>query len=133
MSKFAVIETGGKQYLVSEGQKIKIEKISAPKDGIVKFDKVLLVADKTKLELGKPYLKESAVQAKLVKEGRTRKVIVFKYKPKKRYRVKRGHRQHFMEFEITKIGASAEKTSTPAKKSAQKQVKSPTKTKPASR
>jgi len=133
MSKFAVIESGGKQYLVSEGQKLKIEKVSTPKGDVVKFDKVLLLSDKSKFELGKPYLKSTVVEAKLIKEGRSRKVIVFKYKPKKRYRIKRGHRQHFTEVEITKIGATAAKPVTAAKKPAPKQAKKVSKAKPASK
>jgi len=99
----AVIETGGKQYLVSEGQKIKIEKLDVEKDGPVIFDKVLLVFDGKKTTLGKPLIKGASVEAKLVKTGRNRKVIVFRYHSKTRYRKKKGHRQYFTEVVISKI------------------------------
>ncbi len=101
--KLAVIETGGKQYLVSEGQKIKVEKISADKNGAVVFDKVLLVFDGKKTVLGKPLIKGASVEAKLTKTGRNRKVIVFRYHSKTRYRKKKGHRQYFTEVAISKI------------------------------
>jgi large subunit ribosomal protein L21 len=100
--KIAVNETGGKQYKVSEGQKIKIEKLAVEKDGKVVFDKVLLVTDK-ETEIGTPYLKGVKVEAKLVKQGRDKKKIVFKYHSKTRYRKKKGHRQFFTEVEITKV------------------------------
>lgn len=101
--KLAVIEAGGKQYLVSEGQKIKVEKISADKNGAVVFDKVLLVFDGKKTTLGKPLIKGASVEAKLTKTGRNRKVIVFRYHSKTRYRKKKGHRQYFTEVAISKI------------------------------
>jgi large subunit ribosomal protein L21 len=131
MSKFAVIETGGKQYLVSEGQKLKIEKIKTPKGDIIKFDKVLLIGDKSKLDLGKPYVSQF-VEAKILKEDRAKKVIVLKYKSKKRYRIKRGHRQPYTEIQITKIGAVAEKsTISKPKTTAKSDVKKTTKPKTA--
>lgn len=101
--KLAVIETGGKQYLVSEGQKIKVEKLSTEKNGAIIFDKVLLVFDGKKTTLGKPLIKGASVEAKLMKTGRNRKVIVFRYHSKTRYRKKKGHRQYFTEVEISKI------------------------------
>ncbi|MDP2855533.1 MAG: 50S ribosomal protein L21 [bacterium] len=99
----AVIETGGKQYLVSEGQKIKVEKLSVEENGAIIFDKVLLVFDGKKTTLGKPLIKGASVEAKLTKTGRNRKVIVFRYHSKTRYRKKKGHRQYFTEVEIGKI------------------------------
>ena len=100
--KIAVIETGGKQYKVSEGQKIYIEKLAVEKDGKIIFDKVLLVTDK-ETEIGTPYLKGVKVEAKVVRQGRDKKKIVFRYHSKTRYRKKKGHRQFFTEVEITKI------------------------------
>ncbi|MFA5386247.1 MAG: 50S ribosomal protein L21 [Candidatus Paceibacterota bacterium] len=100
--KTAVIETGGKQYKVSEGQKLKIEKLAVDKDGKVIFDKVLLVADKD-TKIGGPYLKGEKVEAKVVRQGRDKKKIVFRYHSKTRYRKKKGHRQPFTEVEITKV------------------------------
>jgi len=100
--KIAIIETGGKQYKVSEGQKIKIEKIKGEKNANFIFDKVLLVADKD-IKIGTPYLENAKVEAKIVKQGRDKKKIVFRYHSKTRYRKKKGHRQPYTEVEITKI------------------------------
>lgn len=103
---FAVIETGGKQYLVKEDQTIKIEKIKNLKQGDkVEFDKVLLIADGEKDEvlIGKPYLEGKKVTGEIIEEGRDKKIIVFKYHPKTRYRKKKGHRQPYMKVKIQKI------------------------------
>ncbi|OGY57932.1 MAG: 50S ribosomal protein L21 [Candidatus Colwellbacteria bacterium RIFCSPHIGHO2_02_FULL_43_15] len=100
---FAVIETGGKQYKVSAGDKIKVEKLEAEAGASFVFDKVLLVGDENNIKLGRPYLSGAKVEAKIIKNARDRKKIVFKYHSKTRYRKKKGHRQHFTEAEITKI------------------------------
>ena len=100
---FAVIKTGGKQYLVSPGQKIKIEKLPQKEGEEVVFDKVLLLEKGKKLEIGRPYVKGAKVISKVIKQGKAKKVIVFKYKPKKRYKKKKGHRQPYTEVEILKI------------------------------
>ena len=100
---FAVIKTGGKQYKVEAGTKLKIEKLEAEEGKKVVFDEVLLVADGEKVTLGKPLVKGAKVTAKVATQGRAKKVIVFKYKNKTRYSVKRGHRQHFTEVEVTDI------------------------------
>ncbi len=102
---FAVIKTGGKQYRVSPGTKLKIEKIDATDGAAIHFDEVLLVANGEKVEIGKPLVKGAKVSAKIIKQARERKKIVFKYHAKSRYRKKKGHRQHFTEVEITKITA----------------------------
>lgn len=99
----AVILTGGKQYLVSPGDKIKIEKITASSDGGIIFDKVLLKAGDDNLEIGRPYLEGAKVEAKILEQGRDKKKIVFRYHSKTRYRKKKGHRQSFSEVEILKI------------------------------
>jgi len=96
----AVIKTGGKQYIVAPGQKIKIEKIEG-KD--ITFDRVLLVEKNKKLEIGNPLVKGAKVLAKALSQGKGKKVIVFKYKSKTRYKKKAGHRQSFTEVEILKI------------------------------
>ena len=97
---FAIIQTGGKQYKVSSGQKLKIEKLpSATGDDFV-FDKVLLVANDKDIIIGAPYIEGAKVEAKILKQGRERKKIVFRYHSKTRYRKKKGHRQHFTEIEI---------------------------------
>lgn len=103
MLQIAVIKTGGKQYLVGLGKKLKIEKLDAQAGGKVVFDQVLLVADGDNVEIGKPLVSGTKVEARVLGQGRSRKVIVFKYHSKTRYRKKKGHRQHFTEVEITKI------------------------------
>lgn len=99
--KFAVIKTGGKQYVVTEGQKLNIEKL-ATTEKTVTFDKVLLVHDGDKTLLGKPYL-ETTVAADLTKQFKGEKVRIEKYKPKVRYHKAQGHRQLLTEVKITKI------------------------------
>ena len=103
MASFAVIETGGKQYKVAPGQKIKVEKLDAKQGDDFTFDKVLLVADGDKVTIGAPYVSGAKVIGKVTRAGRSRKVIVFKYHSKTRYDKKKGHRQHFTEVEISKI------------------------------
>lgn len=100
---FAVIKTGGKQYKVEPGQKLRIEKIDAKEGGKISFDEVLLVADGDKVEIGMPHVKGAKVEAEVLEQGRDRKKIVFKYHAKARYRKFKGHRQPFTEVEIKKI------------------------------
>ena len=103
MSQFAVIKTGGKQYIVRPDQKLKIEKLDAEEGVKVWFDEVLLIADGEKIEIGNPLIKGAKVEAEITKQGRGRKIIVFKYHAKTRYRKKKGHRQYFTEVKIVKI------------------------------
>lgn len=108
---FAVIKTGGKQYLVSPGAQIKIEKIEAEQGQEIIFDQVLLlVNDKGAVKIGAPLIKEARVKAKILKQGRAKKVIIFKYRPKKRYQKKKGHRQPYTQVEILKISSSSQKS-----------------------
>ncbi len=110
----AVIKTGGKQYLVKPGDKIKIEKIDKPapakalaskkESQEIVFDEVLLLQKREKLEIGNPLVKDAKVIGKILSHGKGKKVIIFKYKPKTRYKVKKGHRQPFTEIEIKTIG-----------------------------
>jgi len=99
----AVIKTGGKQYIVTPGQKIKIEKINKKEGEEIVFGEVLLVEKSKKIEIGTPFVKEAEVTGKILSQGKAKKVIVFKYKPKTRYKVKKGHRQPFTEVEIKSI------------------------------
>ncbi len=99
----AVIKTGGKQYIVEPGKKIKVEKLEAEEGKEVIFDQVLLTSDVKKLLVGTPLVEGAKVTGKVLKQGRADKIVVFKYKPKKRYKKKQGHRQSFTEVEITKI------------------------------
>ena len=100
---FAIIQTGGKQYKVAAGDKIKVEKLSAEGGENFIFDKVLLAADEKEIKIGTPYVEGAKVEAKVLKQGRDKKKIVFRYHSKTRYRKKKGHRQHFTEVEIIKI------------------------------
>lgn len=99
---FAIIETGGKQYRVSAGDKIKVEKIDSEKEEVV-FDKVLMVVDGDDVKIGDPMLKGASVSGKILEQGRGDKLIVFKYKNKTRQRTKNTHRQPYTEVEITGI------------------------------
>ena len=100
---FAVIRTGGKQYLVSPGDKVKIEKLDKEEGKEINFTDVLLLEKNNKLEIGDPKVKGAKVIAKLIKQDKAKKIIILKYKPKTRYKKKTGHRQPFTEIEILKI------------------------------
>ena len=98
----AVIMTGGKQYTVAEGDVLYIEKLNAEAEATVKFD-VLAVLDGENTKIGTPVVEGAAVEAKVVKNGKAKKITVFKYKPKKGEKKKIGHRQPYTKVEITKI------------------------------
>lgn len=100
---YAVIETGGKQYKVSEGDVIFIEKLEAAEGDAVTFDKVLVVADGENITVGAPAVSGATVTAKVEKQGKAKKIYVFKMKRKKNYRRKKGHRQPFTKVTIEKI------------------------------
>ncbi len=95
----AVIETGGKQYFVEEGSIIYVEKLESEAGKTVTFDKVLMVNDK----VGSPYLTNAVVTGEVVKHGKNKKIIVYKYNAKKNYRRKQGHRQPYTKIEIKSI------------------------------
>ena len=99
----AVIVTGGKQYTVAEGDVLYIEKLNAETDATVKFDQVLAVLNGNDSKIGAPTVEGAAVEAKVVKNGKGKKLTVFKYKPKKNEKRKMGHRQPYTKVEITKI------------------------------
>ena len=102
---YAVIETGGKQYKVSEGQRIKIEKLPVEAGASVDFDKVLLVADGENIQIGSPYLKSGKVSATVLEQGRHKKVHIIKFKRRKHHMKQMGHRQDYVEVKITGINA----------------------------
>lgn len=106
INMLAVIKTGGKQYLVVPGDKIKIEKLNKKEGEEVVFEDVLLLEKNKKLEIGTPKVKGAKIIGKVLKQGKGEKVIIFKYKPKKRSKVKKGHRQPFTQIEIIKIETS---------------------------
>jgi large subunit ribosomal protein L21 len=101
---YAIIATGGKQYKVSEGDIITIEKLGVEAGEKVTFDQVLAVSDKG-LKVGDPTVSGATVEASVLREGRAKKVIVYKYKPKTGYHKKNGHRQSFTQVKIEKINA----------------------------
>ncbi len=100
---YAIIEEGGKQYKVEPGQSIRVEKLDVPPGGEVELEKVLLVAGEDELRVGSPYLPGAKVKATVTSEGKARKVLVFKYKPRIRYRRKLGHRQSYTQLTIREI------------------------------
>jgi len=99
----AVIKTGGKQYLVQPGDKIKVEKLDKKEGEEFSFSDVLLVEKNRKIEIGNPLVKDAKVEAKVLSHGKGDKIIIFKYKAKKRESRKIGHRQPYTEIEITGI------------------------------
>ena len=99
----AVIVTGGKQYTVAEGDVLYIEKLNAEAEETVKFDQVLAVLDGENTKVGAPVVEGASVEAKVVKNGKAKKIVVFTYKPKKNEKRKMGHRQPYTKVEITKI------------------------------
>lgn len=100
---FAIIETGGKQYKVAKGDKVDIEKLEEKDGTTITFDKVLLISDKGKIKIGTPLVDKAKVEAKLVTQKKDDKIVVFKMKAKKRYKVTQGHRQSITTVEITDI------------------------------
>lgn len=107
---YAIIESCGKQYKVSEGDSVLFEKLEVEEGKKVTFDNVILVSDNGKVTVGTPYVKGVKVEGKVTEHGKGKKIIVFKYKPKKNYRRKYGHRQPYTKVEITSIKTPATKT-----------------------
>ena len=99
----AIIVTGGKQYTVAEGDTLYIEKLNAEENTTVKFDQVLAVLDGENSKFGAPVVEGSCVEGTVVKNGKGKKITIFKYKPKKGEKKKMGHRQPYTKVEITKI------------------------------
>lgn len=99
----AIIKTGGKQYKVREGDKIKVEKLEGEDGSRIVFDEVLFVGDEKEVMVGNPVVKGAKVEGKIIKTAQGKKVVGIKHKPKKRYKVKFGHRQIMTEVEIMKV------------------------------
>ena len=102
---YAVIKTGGKQYRVAPGDEIKFERLQGEVGDSVAFDQILLTSDGEKVKVGHPYVDNSKVIGRIIRQGKNRKIIVFKYKRRKGYRRKLGHRQHFTLVSIEGIEA----------------------------
>ena len=100
----AIIETGGKQYRVKEGDVIFIERLPSQDDSKVTFDKVMAITDDDGTRIGAPYLDGVSVAASFIKDGKSKKITVYKMHPKKGYRRKQGHRQPYTKVQIDKIG-----------------------------
>jgi len=100
---YAIIETGGKQYKVQEGDVIFVDRLDSEENSTVSFDKVLAVSDEGNMSFGTPYVEGASVSGKVIGHGKGKKIIVFKYKPKKGYRRKQGHRQPYTKVQIEKI------------------------------
>lgn len=100
---YAIIETGGKQYLVKEGMRLRVERLQAPEGEMVEIRQVLALNDGTQTLIGTPFVSHACVVAKVLGHGKARKVIVFRFKRRKDYKKKRGHRQPYTDLLIEKI------------------------------
>ena len=125
---YAIIESCGKQYKVTEGDVVFFEKLEVEEGKKVTFDNVVLVSDDKKVEVGAPYVKGVKVEGKVVSHGKGKKILVYKYKAKKNYRRTQGHRQPYTKVEITKIKTAAEKAEA-KKETAEKKTATKTATK----
>lgn len=120
---YAIIETGGKQYRVQEGDVITVEKLDVNAGDKVELDKVLVLSDDNGLKVGTPYVEGAKVIAEAVENGKGKKVIIFKYKAKKDYRKKQGHRQPYTMIEIKSLGGKAATKAAPKKEEAKEEPK----------
>jgi len=102
---YAVVATGGKQYKVEEGETLRVEKIAGDVGSSVTFDRVLMISDGETVSIGQPVLDDASVEGHIVEQGKSKKIIVFKYKRRKRYRRKHGHRQQYTAVKIDSITA----------------------------
>ena len=102
---YAVVATGGKQYKVREGQILRVEKVPGDVGAPVSFDRVLIYSDGEAIDIGQPVLENVTVTGHIIEQGKAKKILVFKYKRRKRYRRKQGHRQPYTAVKIDSIGA----------------------------
>lgn len=131
---YALIEYAGKQYKVEEGMELKVPHVTAKEGSKVSIDKILYFDDGSKQNVGSPYIKNMSIDAKVLSHGRERKVIVFKFKRRKGYQRKNGHRQEFSTIKIGKLGSAKKATpKTKAKTAKPKATKKPATKKPAAK
>lgn len=107
---YAIIENGGKQYKVSKGDTFQVEKIAAEEGSIISDSKVLLISDGRSFKVGKPYVEGVEVSLKVLGHGKGDKILVYKFKAKKNYRRKQGHRQPFTEVQVESISVKSKET-----------------------
>jgi large subunit ribosomal protein L21 len=107
---YAVVHTGGKQYKVQEGQVLRFEKIPGDVGSAVTFDQILMFSDGNDINIGQPVIDGISVEGHIVEQGKAKKILVFKYKRRKRYRRKNGHRQQFTAVQIDRIKAGSSKS-----------------------
>ena len=100
---YAVIKTGGKQYRVDPGKEVRVEKLDGEPGDPVTFDQVLMASDGENIRVGKPFLEDTKVVGRITQQGKDKKILVFKYKRRKGYRKKMGHRQQFTQIKIDEI------------------------------
>ena len=124
---YAIIESCGKQYKVAEGDVVFFEKLDAEEGKKVIFDKVVLVSEDGKVQVGNPYVKDVKVEGKVVAHGKGKKILVYKMKPKKNYRRMQGHRQPYTKVEITTIKLAAKKAEKAEKAEPKAEAKTETK------
>ena len=127
---YAIVETCGKQYKVAQGDIVFFEKLETEEGKKITFDKVVLVSDEGKIEVGNPYVKGVKVEGKVVAHGKGKKIIVYKYKAKKNYRRTQGHRQPYTKVEITaiKLPVAKKEETAEVKETAKKTTTKTTKT-----
>ena len=106
---YAIVETGGKQYQVEEGRYVDVKLLDGEKDAKIVFDKIVMIVNGKKSKVGQPYVSGASAEGKIVLHDKSKKVIVYKQRPKKGYRKKQGHRQGFTRVMISKIRTSAKK------------------------
>lgn len=102
---YAILSTGGKQYKVQEGDILFIEKLNAEDESIVTFEDILVISDENGLKVGEPKVEGATITAKVIKSGKDKKIMIFKYKSKKTYRNRQGHRQPYTKVQIESIKA----------------------------
>lgn len=111
---YAIVETGGKQYQVEEGRYVDVELLDEEKDSKIVFDKVVMLVNGKKSKVGQPYVKNASIEGVVMAHDKSKKVIVYKQRPKKGYRRKYGHRQGFTRVMISKIRTTASKSKSEA-------------------
>ena len=110
---YAVVRTGGKQYRVAEGETVKVELLDGDPGNAIHLDEVLMLSDGQQVTVGQPLVKGASVDAEVVDQGRHRKVLIYKFRRRKRYRRKVGHRQPYTALKITAINSVAQPPSVP--------------------